>query len=264
MPRRLRLWCALLVLLAACRPDTVDLAYRFPEGVRQYRMEASATARWEIGRSGTGSYRVVFDVSEEVREDEGDTAVVGVTMSPVEVEEDGLSSPGAGDLAFALRIDRNGRVLDVLEINGIDATELGQEEVAFVGTYRPKLPQQPVALGDRWSSGPADPESLPQLATTGELESLYADAGGAVAELSYTGEGPLERELELPQGTATLTGSARTRAEASFDIDDGVLRSATSTLAGTFLIRVTPGTRGATPVTGTLDLDLDVTVSSRS
>jgi hypothetical protein len=264
MPRRLFGFSLLLVLGAACRPDTVELAYRFPEGVSRYRMEAAATARWDIGEAGAGSYRVVFDVSEEVREADGDTAVVEVTMTPVDVEEDGLSSPGARDLAFALRVDRNGRVLQVLEVDGVDATQLGQEEVAFIGTYRPALPEDPVALGDVWTSRPVEAEGVPQLATTGKLDSLYEDSGGPVAELSYSGEGPLERAMELPQGTARLTGAATTRAAASFDLERGALRSATSSLAGTFRIRVTPEAAGATPVTGTLSLDLQLEVSARA
>lgn len=263
MSPRLLGFSLLLVLAAACRPDTVELSYRFPEGIRQYRMEAAATARWDIGEGGAGSYRVVFDVAEEVREEDGDAAVVEVTMTAVDVEEDGLSSPGARDLAFALRVDRNGRVLEVLEVDGVDATQLSQEEVAFIGTYRPSLPTQPVALGDVWTSEPVDAEDVPQLVTTGELKSLYEDAEGPVAELSYSGEGPLERTMDLPQGSANLTGEAATRAAASFDLEDGALRSATSSLEGTFRIRVTPAAAGATPVTGTLSLDLELEVSSR-
>lgn len=259
MPRRLHVSWALPLVLVACRPDTVDLAYRFPVGSREYRMEAAATARWDIGASGTGSYRVVFDVSEEIRADEGDTAVVEVTMSPVDVEEDGLASPGARTLSFSLRIDRAGEVQDVLEVDGVDAEELSEEETALIGTYRPRLPDEPVGLGDAWTSQPLE-DAVAELATTGKLESLYEDEGGPVAELSYSGAGPLERTMDLPQGTAKLSGSATTSGVASFDIDDGVLRSASSSLEGRFTIRVVPLTSGGTPLTGTLRLDLDVSV----
>lgn len=262
MPRRLRAPACLLLALAACRPDTVDLAYRFPEGTRQYRLEAAIGSRWDIGETGGGSCRVVLDVSENVREQDGDTAVVDVEMSPVEVQEDGLGCPRGG--GFALRIDTNGRVLDVLEVDGVDANDLAQEEEAFIGTYRPKLPGEPVALGDTWQSE-LDPEvgSLAQLATRGELDALYLDDDGPVAELAYSGSGPLEWQTELPQGTAALGGTATTRATATFDIDGGVLRSASSVLRGDFDVRVLPTSGGGTPLTGTLSLDLEVTVSAR-
>ncbi len=261
MPRRLPALSCLLLILAACRPDTVDLAYRFPEGTRAYRLEAAIETSWDIGESGAGSCRVVLDVSERVREQDGDGAVVEVDMAPVDVEEDGLGCPRGG--GFALRIDSNGRVLEVLEVDGVDARELAQEEVAFIGTYRPTLPEAPVALGDVWQSAP-QPEvgSLAQLATRGELDALYMDEDGPVAELSYAGSGPLEWQTELPQGTAGLGGSATTRATAQFDIERGVLVEATSSLRGDFDVRVLPSSGGSTPLTGTLSLDLELTVSA--
>jgi hypothetical protein len=253
---------SLLLFLAACRPDTVDLTYRFPEGSRQYRLEAAIESRWDIGESGAGSCRVVLDVSEDVRERDGDVAVVEVTMSPVEVEEDGLGCPRGG--GFALEIDSNGRVFEVLEVDGVDATELAQEEVAFIGTYRPTLPGAPVSLGDGWESEP-QPEvgSIAQLTTHGELESLYMDDRGPVAELTYDGAGPLEWQTELPQGSAGLAGSAETESTATFDIERGVLLEASSVLSGDFDVRVLPSSGGRTPLTGTLSLDLELTVSAR-
>ena len=262
MPRRLLLSSSLLFALAACRPDTVDLAYRFPEGARAYRLEASIASRWDIGETGGGSCRVVLDVSENVREEDGDTAVVEVEMSPVDVEEDGLGCPRGG--GFSLRIDSNGELLEVLEVDGVDAAELAQEDVAFIGTYRPTLPGEPVALGDAWRSEPR-PEvgSLAQLATRGELESLYMDDDGPVAELSYSGSGPLEWQTELPQGTAGLGGSAETSGEATFDVDRGLLLAAETRLSGDFDVRVLPSSGGRTPLTGTLSLNLEVTVEAR-
>jgi hypothetical protein len=260
MPRRCAFVFVLLVL-AACRPDTVDLTYRFPKGSRQYRLEASIESRWDIGESGQGSCRVVLDVSEDVRERDGDTAVVEVTMTPVDVEENGLGCPRGG--GFALEIDANGGVQNVLEVDGVDATDLAQEEEAFIGTYRPTLPGAPVALGDVWESETqADVGSIAQLATRGKLESLYMDDDGPVAELSYGGAGPLEWQTELPQGSAGLAGSARTESTATFDIERGVLLEASSHLRGDFDVRVLPSSGGRTPVTGTLSLDLELTVST--
>ncbi|MDQ3914675.1 MAG: hypothetical protein M3323_04985 [Actinomycetota bacterium] len=266
MPRLRALWPSLfLVALAACRPDTVDLEYRFPSGVREYRLEAAGSARWDIGGGGEGSYRVIFDVAERVREDDGETAVVEVRMSPIEVEEDGLPAPGSGDRSFALRVDRFGGVPEVLEVGGVDVAELDPDELVFIGTYRPALPLDPVKLGGEWDS-----ERLfdvgrvfQEIQARGTLESLYLDDDGPVAELSYRGEGPLQWTTQLPQGLAELIGTGTTEQHARFDIDDGVLREASSSTVGTFEVRVVPSAGAGTPLTGTLELDLELTVSAR-
>lgn len=261
MPSRLRAGAFALLVLAACRPDTVDLTYRLSEGERRYRLEADITSRWDIGASGGGSCHVVLDVVENVREKDGDTAVVEVAMDPVEVEEDGLACPRGG--SFTLEMGENGRVTDVLEVDGVDAEEIAEEESAFIGAYRPTLPVEPVGLNDVWQSE-AQPEvgALAQLATRGELDALYMDDDGPVAELSYSGAGPLEWVTELPQGTAGLGGSAETHATAKFDIDRGVLISATSVLRGDFDVRVRPSSGGGTPLTGRLSLELELEVSA--
>ena len=266
MPRRLLFASLLLpVALVACRPDRVGLEYRFPQGVTEYRLEAAGSARWDIGGGGEGSYRVVFDVTERVRDDDGAIAVVEVTMSPVSVEEDGLPAPGSGDRTFALELDRYGGVPAILEVEGVDADTLDPEDLIFIGTYRPTLPLDPVELGGEWDS-----ERLfefervfQEIGARGRLESLYLDEDGPVAELSYTGEGPLEWTTELPQGMAELNGTGTTEQHASFDIDGGALREASSTTFGTFEVRVVPAGGAGTPLTGTLELNLELTVSAR-
>ena len=261
MPSPLRAGALALLVLAACRPDTVDLAYRFAEGQRQYRLTADIESRWDIGDSGGGACHVELDVVENVREENGGTAVLEVTMEPVEVEEDGLACPRGG--GFTLEIDRSGRVSAVLEVDGVDAAEIAEEESAFIGTYRPTLPGEPVGLGDVWESQPQRAVgSLAQLATQGELDALYRDDDGPVAELSYRGAGPLQWVTELPQGTAGLGGSAEIRSTAKFDIDRGVLVSASSVLRGDFDVRVQPSSGGSTPLTGTLSLELELEVEA--
>lgn len=222
-------------------------------------MEARASAEWDIGGPGRGSYEVSFAVTETVQSSDDDGAVVTVEMEPTEVVENGLPSPGTEQRSFALRIAPNGEVLEVLEVDGVAADALDPDELIFIGTYRPPLPRDPVRLGDEWE---AEQEVrlasvFQQFVTTGRLDSLDRDEGGKIARLDYFGEGPLVWSTELPQGQAELTGFAHTRSEAVLDIDGGFLREANSSTSGDFDVRVDPGGQQA-PITGTLTLDLDL------
>ena len=253
----------LVALVAtACRADTVELAYRYPaEGSITYRMDAHASAQWDIGGRGSGSYDVSFEVTETVESAEGDGVVVSVLMVPLEVKEQGLPSPGAKQRSFALRIDPNGEVLEVLEVDGVPAQALDPDELAFIGTYRPPLPLEAVQLRDTWRSEQEVQLDavFQQVASTGQLDGLRRDEGGRIARLTYSGEGPLVWATTLPQGEAELTGSATSVSEAELDIDAGFLRTASSTTSGDFEVRVDPGGEQV-PIVGTLQLDLDLTL----
>jgi hypothetical protein len=246
-----------MLLLPACRSDKLSLEYRFsPDTELTYRLTAEADASWEIGEPGQGSYEVTFDVTERVESVDDEGAVVSVEMSPLEVHETGLPSPGAEQRSFTLRVGSNGEVLEVLDVNGVPAAALDHDELAFIGTYRPPLPLDPVGLRQSWSARQVVNLDLisQAISTRGRLLGLRRD-DHRLAELGYSGEGPLKWETTLAQGQAELDGSTTTRGEAELDVDGGYLRSATSTTSGDFDVRVVPST-GNVPVEGTLHLDL--------
>jgi hypothetical protein len=249
--------------LVACRPDTVELNYQYPEETEiNYRMEAAASARWDIGGEGSGSYNVVLDVTEQVRGEQDGGAVVTVEMRPIRVDEDNLPSPGSTPRSFSLRIGPSGEVREVLEVDGVPATALDPDELAFIGTYRPPLPLEPVRLGDEWESeqNVQVGSVFQQVVTLGELQGLRRDGDAKIAELTYRGRGPLVWATELPQGEADLTGSATSASAAEIDIDRGLLRSATSSTRGRFEVRVRPSDEQV-PIAGSLQLDLDLRLS---
>jgi hypothetical protein len=258
MPRLLRSLLVVAVLaLPACRSDKLTLKYHFDSGSQlTYRLTADANAAWEIGAPGHGSYRVTFDVIETVESVDAEGAVVSVDMKPLDVEESGLPSPGAEERTFTIRVGSNGEVLEVLDVEGVPAAALDHDELAFIGTYRPPLPLDPVGLRQTWSARQEVSLDLisQAIATQGRLLGLRRE-GHRLAELGYTGSGPLEWETTLAQGQAQLDGSTTTEGEAEFDVDGGYLRSATSTTSGEFDVRVVPSS-GNVPVTGTLHLDL--------
>jgi len=265
--RTLRVVAILCLVLTACRPDTVDLSYRFPEGEPlTYRMSARAEASWTIGTRGSGSYEAVFQITESAEPpDVGDgkvaAGVVTVTMEPVDIDEGGLPSPGAETRTFTLELGSHGEVLRILSLDGVPASALGPDQLLFIGTYRPPLPDEPVRLRDTWESRQElRVSSLVQdIVTTGELSELDRDSDGKLARLSFSGAGPLTWTAQLPQGEAELRGSAVTRTLAELDLEGGVLRAAESRTQGDFEVRVmTPS--GRLPITGTLHLELRLAV----
>ncbi len=223
-------------------------------------MHANATATWDIDTSGSGSYEVGFDVTERVESSGEDGAVISVAMTPTEVEENGLSSPGSEERSFSLRLARDGQLLEVVEVDDVSARALDPEELTLVGAYRPPLPEEPVALRDTWESRQQVQAGsvFQQLVTLGSLESLYRGPTGPVAELSYEGEGPLVWSTELPQGEASMTGSATTRTTARLAIEDGALLAARSTTTGRFDVRVVSADDVATPLRGSMALTLEL------
>ncbi len=260
--KRAILFIFLAGALSACRPDTIALNYRFPPGEQiHYRMEAHAEARWNLEGRGVGTYDAVFDVVERVTEDTGEGAIVRVTMTPVEVSEKGLPSPGLDPRSFILRAGPNGEVLEVVEIEGVPAGVLENDQIGLIATYRPPLPIEPVRLNGTWNAQQQLelPSVFQQVTTIGRLTMLERDADGRVAHIDYTGSGPLVRTLQLPQGQADLDGETEISIDADLDIDRGVLRGAVSSTTGTFDVRVVPPDRRA-PMVGSLRYDLDVSL----
>lgn len=253
----------LLLPLGGCLSDEIVLAYKYDSPAIDnltYIMEAHATARWDIGEPGSGSYRVRFEVSERIEPEPDGSATVSVRMTPLEVEEDGLLSPGSEERSFVLRLGPNGEKLEVLEIDGVAATSLDDDELALIGTYRPPLPLQAVGLGDTWDAQhQLDLGSVfQQVAMVGVLEGLHRDdRGNRIAELDYSGAGPVSQTLMLPQGAAALSGDTDINLDAELDVDDGVLLAASSHTVGSFEARVVPRSEEA-PIVGTLQLDLEL------
>lgn len=264
MKQWVRLALALTLLaLPACRPDKLTLAYQFtPNTELSYRLTADAHASWDIGGPGSGSYTVTFDVVEKITTVDDTGAVVSVEMKPVDVEEHGLPSLGSEDRSFTLKIGPNGQVLEVIKVDGVPAAALDHDELAFIGTYRPPLPLDPVGLHQSWQARQeVNLDFVSQALTTeGRLLGLRRDEH-RLAQLGYHGRGPLTWTTTLPQGEAELAGSTTTSGSATFDVDGGYLRSASSTTRGDFTVRVSPST-GTVPVTGSLQLDLRLHIES--
>jgi len=258
-----RSFMCVALIAVSCRPDAIELAYVYDAGrVLSYQMDAHAEARWDIRGTGSGSYDVSFEVIETVQSVDATGALVLVEMRPLPAEERGLPSPGLESRSFSLRLGTDGELQDVLDLNGVAASALSNEEIGFIGTYRPALPMERIHLHDSWrvARDIAAGATFSQLDMRGVLAALGRDESGRLATIDFDGSGPVRWETLLPQGAATLEGTADTSGSAIFDIDGGFLRSGDSTTVGDFEVRVLPG-GGRAPISGTLHLELELTVN---
>jgi hypothetical protein len=259
---------ALSSIMVSCRPETVALAYQFPEGSSlNYEMVSSVTAEWDFGSqdeeteeatasSGEGSYEVVFDVTEEVQSVEEDGAIVALNLRRTSVEEDNLTPPS--DSSFTVKVNEFGSVTEVIEVDGVSANLLEPEQKSVIRTYRPLLAIEPVRLYQEWpGSQEFQGPEFEQLSLVGRLEKLDRDDKGDFAELSYSGEGPLIGAFELPEGDAELSGAAETTGEAIIDLDNGLLRTASSITRYEYEATVVPLAAG-TPLTGPLTVEQEL------
>jgi hypothetical protein len=264
MRRSLALILALAALWSGCRTDEVELSYRYETGNSlTYLVNARASASWAIGGRGAGSYETTMEVTETI-DSVDDGAVVSVVMDPIDVKENGLPAPGSEKRTFSLRIGPNGQLLEVLEVDGVPASALDQEQLGLIATYRPPLPLEPVGLGDTWRSEQEVklPSAFQQVVTIGELEGFSVDDTGEVASISYEGKGPLAWTTSLAQGDAELTGRISSTSSAQVDIGRGYLREASSSMAGDFDVRALP-VSGEAPRSGTLHLELQLDLRLR-
>jgi hypothetical protein len=224
-------------------------------------MEASAQATWDIGGSGEGSYEADLEVVETIRSVTDADAVVEVVMRPTKVEENGLPGPGYDERSFSLRLAPNGEVLEVLEVDGVPASALDTDELAFIGTYRPPLPDRRVRVGDSWEAEQALAleDVFQELVTVGRLERFVPGERDEVAGVSFKGQGPLRWTISLPEGEARLTGTASVTGTALIDMGEGLLRSARSSTSGEFEVTVQPSD-GSEPIAGSMHLTLGLVV----
>jgi len=121
---------AIVLLLSGCRSDSVSLDYQYEEGSElNYELVATAKSSWDIAGRGEGSYRVTFDVTEVVESSDDDEAVINISLTPTDVVERGLPSPGNSPRSFTLLVGSNGEVLEVLAVDDIPAESLDPESL---------------------------------------------------------------------------------------------------------------------------------------
>jgi hypothetical protein len=252
--------CALLPLaLVACREHTVAVSFR-PEVGATYSYEVRVRAESTTSIEGLEPEEKVEEVrlvAEHTVLDSGDD---GVRVRVL------VGEPGTTAQSFVVRFDRSA------QLESIEAVEGGTDElVSILGVAEifpgaaGVLPGRRLAPGERWSVerevAVPGTEVPSEVRTTGRLVELGLDGDEEVARLSSRTVLPLSQLAPTASGLLILDGRQEIAQRATYDLDDGAVRSARATTTGHFDIQVRPpeGTV-APPVPGTLD----VRVTSRT
>lgn len=239
-----------LVLLPACRPDGVRLAFRPDTGAQYaYRVEVHAEVVTRIG-----------DTEERRRVDEdvlfADHAVLSASgrSSRVQVR---LRGEGQPTRTFVVSLDRAAQLAEVQRIEGLPASALGTlglSEIFPAAAGAP--PDRRLSPGDRWEVD--EPVTLPgsrpaRLRGEGRLVELGVVDGRDVARIDTTYRLPVQRTSDEEQGRIVLEGEQVVRALTTSSVEDGAVESAETETTGRFTLRLLP-TGGGAAVPGVLEI----------
>jgi len=254
--RRLTGFCLLGVLgcgvLAACRPDTVQVAFRPPVGAR-YRYQVNVTNVRTIQLGTDAPQRTVDDARIEA-----DETVLTSDPGGVRVRVE-LHRPGSAPRLFVVRFDRAAQLTAVESVEGLPASILepfGLSEIFPAAAGAP--PARPLAAGEQWTID--DPLTLAgsapsRLQGSGRLVSFGVVGGRKVASMRSSTMLPVTTTSVLQGGQLALHGVEHTVSTASRELTDGAVERASSTTAGNYQVVLTPD-GGGTPVTGTLTIQV--------
>ena len=240
-------------VLVACRPDTVQIAFRTPVGAR-YRYQVDVTKARTLQLGSDQSQRTVDDARIEA-----DETVLASGPQGIRVRVE-LRRAGSAPRQFVVLFDRAAQLTDVETIEGLPASVLepfGLSEIFPAAAGAP--PPRPLSAGEQWTiddrlalagSPPA------RLQGSGRLVSFGVVGGRKVASIRSSTRLPITTASTLQGGQLALHGIERTISNASRELADGAVEEASSTTNGTYEVALTPSGGQATPVTGTLTIEV--------
>jgi hypothetical protein len=258
--RRLAACALLLGVLAGCRPDTVAVSFRPKVGTTyRYVIDVQATSTTEI--QGGEPERKVEDVQLLAEHTVLDAGPDGVR---VRVR---VGQPNAAPQSFVVVFDRAAQLESIESAEDASAEIVGALGVPEIFPGATGAPAgRRLAPGDRWhvdrTVDVPGAESRSRLRVEGRLVELGLAGDEHVARVHSTAHLPLRASATASGGLLQLDGDQRIEQRATYDLDDGAVRSARTTTTGHFDIEVQPpaGTIAAA-VPGTLDVR--VTSSTR-
>jgi len=239
--------------LAACRPDTVRVAFRPAVGARfRYQVDVEKVRVLRLGADSP--QRTVDDARLTADETVLASGAEGIR---VRVE---LRRAGSSTRTFVGLFDRAAQLTSVESIEGLPASILepfGLSEIFPAAAGAP--PARPLAAGERWSiddlltlagSPPA------RLQGSGRLVSFGVVGGRKVASIHSSTRLPVAADSALQGGTLSLHGAETTVSSATRELNDGAVENAGSTTTGSYDVVLTPASGQGTPVNGTMLIEV--------
>ncbi len=250
---------AVALVLAACRPDTVRVAFAPTQGAR-YRYDVHVRA---VTRSTLADGAPRDSVDDFVLHAEHRVVAVGHNDTELEVK---LDIPGVGERTFTALFDRGAQLRRIESIEGVPATalgELGLSEILPGAAGAP--PQQELAPGDRWSID--SPAAVlggggSRLKGSGRLVALGVVRGRAVATVESRYRLPVRRTTSSGRAVIELDGFQTTVVRTVRSLKDGAVESAKAVTNARYRVTLRPplGSSGA-PVTGRLAVEVRSTTA---
>jgi hypothetical protein len=231
----------------------VAVSFR-PEVGTTYRYEIRVNAASTTSLEGSAPARKVEEVRLVAVHTVLDAGPDGVRVRVL------VGEPGTAAQAFIVRFDRAAQLDSIESVEGASAEivgALGVPEI-FPGATGPPAGRR-LAPGGRWTVDRTvavpGAEQRSRLRVRGRLVELGLAGNKKVARMSSTAELPLRASAAASGGLVVLDGNQQIEQRATYDLDDGAVRSARTTTTGRFTIEVQPpsGTV-ATAVPGTLDV----------
>lgn len=275
MKQGTRAGCILMTLLvgggslSGCGDDTVRLAFRPAVGTTSsYRI--TVTTRTTVRMAGESPRldraEAVLTTHHTILASDpkaGAKAASGVRVR-VNVEE-----RGSTDRTFIVRFDRSAQPFAIESDSATTGgegtrTTLGLPEIFPAALSAP--PDRALRTGDHWTidraitlPGASKPTRLfggGQLIELGIVDDEQVARVAAAATLHLETTRPATQGL-TPVGEVRLEGTQRTNYRAAHDLDDGAVRTASSTTTGSYrLLAYPPKATGGAPATGTMEVSI--------
>ena len=245
-----------LLLLSACAPGTVQIAFSPEEGATygyEIEVESSTTTLVEGQDPSHSSNSFTLEARHEVGRTDSDGTEVRVR----------LRSGGNEPRQLLVRLDRAAQLTEVIQVEGLPAEvlgELGLSEIFPAAVGAP--PVGPLRPGATWQVD--EPVQIPgsprtRLMGTGRLEALDVMDGREVAVVRSSYSLPISRTSDGSTSSQTIEGTQTTRSRTTYDLADGSVVASQAASVGRFILELRPPGENLGPQ---LSGSLEVRVSS--
>ena len=244
----------MLTVGAACRDDTVQLAYRPDDGQRS---EYEVTVRSES----------VVELPGQPEQRQVDRVVLRAEHVVIDADEQGTRvrvrlRPADADASeareFVVRFDRAAQLAEVQEVEGLPARllgDLGLAEIFPAAAGTP--PDRRLEPGERWritSAGEGE-----QLSGRGRLAALGVERGHDVGIVETVTDLPVTRTGTSDEGLYRLDGDQHTDSRTAHDLADGSVRWSEAETVGNYRLTLTSTEGGAPLISGKLRVRVEST-----